>query len=162
MEYILPQATTYASAYNRLALVMFLNTVWPFFQIVTAPEDGPYDILHEIGEYYSAAYTCFFYFNAYGWTLIGMLLYSKFGWWDSNLMWQILYSARYLGLIFHIISVPMQSLLSISLADDKIYPFLNIVMVFILEKAYTQYGSDAMKYIDSEWSQGNSRYPFAV
>ena len=94
----------------------------------------------------------------YGFPLIGMYIWFP----DGLLKFWIVYTSRYFGLAFHVISVLMGAILGGMVQGDNIWPIINLIATFFLEKEYTKYGGEAVKHIDSSWTQGESHYPFAV
>ena len=95
-----------------------------------------------------------------------MMFYSligrRIGLKGSLLKFMILYTTRYGGLLWHIVS----QLIGVWLVYaqlDFIFPFIYLVTSVLLEQAYTEVGGEALRYIDPTWTQNpDAAYPFAV
>ena len=102
----------------------------------------------------------------WGVPFFSMSLYSTIGrplgFKGHYLKFMILYSTRFLGLMWHIFSQLFGVLMVIS-GYDYIFPGVHLVTSFLLEQAYTEVGAEAVRYIDPTWTQGDDViYPFAV
>ena len=101
----------------------------------------------------------------WGWPFLFMGIYSLFGQWKWVgwlVKFQILYSTRYLGLLWHILGA-LYGVVLLVMRWDLLFGLVFTVTGFFLELEYTKHGAGAVKYIDPEWTQGeNTLYPFTI
>ena len=137
---------------------MFLNTVVPFASLFTA-STGAYneDCYDSCGITIAAILFSYWYVSLliWGFPFFCMGMYSIFGrglgFQGSLIKFQILYSTRYLGLMWHILG----TLLAISYALlqwDLLFWLVFAVTGYLLEVEYLKHGAGAVKYLDPEWT----------
>ena len=151
-------------------MVMFLNTVVPWLSLFTSATTSVStgDCYDSCGVTIHIILFTYWYISLviWGFPFFCMGLYSIFGramGLKGNLIkFQILYSTRYLGLLWHILG----SLLGLEFAVlqwDLLFGLVFMVTGYFLELGYTKYGAGAVKYLDPEWTQSeNALYPFTV
>ena len=152
-----------------MALVMFLNTVVPWASLFTSVT-GAYntDCYDSCGITIVAILFTYWYVSLliWGFPFFCMGMYSIFGrgmGLKGNLIkFQILYSTRYLGLLWHILGSVLGIYYAI-LQWDLLFGLVFAVTGYFLEVEYLKHGAGAVNYLDPEWTQSeNAIYPFTV
>ena len=165
---IVGQSDSGAAGYHQLAGIFFLNIWLPYVQIFTNRAEEREDCYDSCGLALALAVYVFWFPSVILWgiPLVSMGLYSfigeRIGLKGSLLKFMILYTSRFGGLLWLIVSQAIGAYL-FYYQMDFIFPFIHLISSFLFERAYTDAGAEALRYIDPTWTQDpNAIYPFTV